>query len=268
MPEETLHPCAYQVLRYTPNLVRDEWVNIGVLIHDPAEGRVRARTIEDESEFARVRRLHPAADENLLRALGSDLEKQFAEHAGDISGLLAKLDQNLSNVLQLSARRGVLTEDLEAELERLYRDHVEPPRYRAAPGPAATRPAIRARITEVFRGAGVLKKMQRGVRVDQFTFPGDPFHMDYSYRRNGTQGFLQALALGRDPAQAKVLAYTAESIRAKIAASEFYAITEVEPRMENDRHRFVAGLLEAKGITVVPMTRLPDLANRLGPELR
>src|SRR2546422_7745431 len=25
-------PCAYHILRYTPNLVRDEWVNIGVLL--------------------------------------------------------------------------------------------------------------------------------------------------------------------------------------------------------------------------------------------
>jgi len=30
--------CAYRVLRYTPNLVRDEWVNIGVLVFDPQSG--------------------------------------------------------------------------------------------------------------------------------------------------------------------------------------------------------------------------------------
>jgi hypothetical protein len=267
MAEETMHTCAYQVLRYTPNLVRDEWVNIGVLIHDPAEGRVRARLIEDASEFARLRRLHPAADENLLRALPGDLEKQFAEQVADIAGLLARLDQTLSNILQLSPRRGVMTQDAEAELERLYREHVEPPRYRAAAEAVQTRPGIRARMTEVFRGAGLLKKMERSVRVDEYTFPGDPLRMDFRYRRNGTQGFLQALALGRDPAQAKVLAYTAESIRAKAGLSEFYAITEVEPRMENDRHRFVKGLLEEKGISVLAMTRLPDLANRLGPTL-
>jgi hypothetical protein len=268
MANEALQTCAYQVVRYTPNLIRDEWLNIGVVIHDPASGRARVRLIEDAAEFARLRRLHPTADENVLRALENDFEKQFAENGGDIPGLLAKLDQTLSNILQLSSQKGVLTEDLDAELDRLYRDHVEPPRYRAAAGPVLTRTAIRTRMTEVFRGAGILKKMQRGVRVDEFTFPGDPLHMDYSYRRNGTQGFLQALALSRDPAQAKVLAYTAESIRAKLAASEFYAITEVEPRPENDRHKFVSGLLAEKGITLVPMTRLPDLANRLGPALR
>jgi hypothetical protein len=28
----------YRVLRYAPNLVRDEWVNIGVLVFDPESG--------------------------------------------------------------------------------------------------------------------------------------------------------------------------------------------------------------------------------------
>ena len=32
---------AYRILRYTPNLVRDEWENIGVLIFDPRTGQRR-----------------------------------------------------------------------------------------------------------------------------------------------------------------------------------------------------------------------------------
>jgi hypothetical protein len=36
--------------------------------------------------------------------------------------------------------------------------------------------------------------------------------IDFSYRRNGTRGFVHALALGRDPGQAKLLAFTAEAI--------------------------------------------------------
>ncbi len=32
------HAYAYRVLRYTPNLLRDEWVNIGVLVFDPETG--------------------------------------------------------------------------------------------------------------------------------------------------------------------------------------------------------------------------------------
>ena len=32
MPEETMQSCAYHIVRYHPNLIRDEWVNIGVLL--------------------------------------------------------------------------------------------------------------------------------------------------------------------------------------------------------------------------------------------
>lgn len=66
--------CVYRILRYTPNLVRDEWVNIGVLVYDPAKGERRLRLIEEQDEYNRVRRLHPQADEALLRALRDDLE--------------------------------------------------------------------------------------------------------------------------------------------------------------------------------------------------
>src|SRR5215467_1517393 len=68
---------AYRILRYTPNLVRDEWVNIGVLVFDPRTGERRLRLIEEQEEYARVRRLHPAADERVLRALRDDLEDRF-----------------------------------------------------------------------------------------------------------------------------------------------------------------------------------------------
>src|SRR5713226_6917138 len=105
MPDETLETCAYHVLRYTPNLVRDEWVNIGVLIHDPRTGRARARLIEEQGEFSRVHKLHPTADLNLLRALQADFEAQFEEHRENVPGWITRLDETLSNALQLSPQK-------------------------------------------------------------------------------------------------------------------------------------------------------------------
>jgi hypothetical protein len=70
--------CTYHVLRYTPNLVRDEWVNIGILLFNSATGERRLRLIEEEEEYRRVHRLHPQADEAVLRALRDDLEERFA----------------------------------------------------------------------------------------------------------------------------------------------------------------------------------------------
>src|SRR5579872_4840504 len=78
--DETL--CEYHVVRYQPNLIRDEWVNIGVLLLLPGDGassgRVRQRWLEEPSDLARLRRLHPAVDEDLLLRLPAEFERQFA----------------------------------------------------------------------------------------------------------------------------------------------------------------------------------------------
>ncbi len=273
--ESDLRSCAYHVVRYLPNLVRDEWVNIGILLFDPASGRILRRMIEEPGEFARVRRLHPGADEELLRRLPEEFDGQFA--AGADPGMagkglaamnLERLEQTLSNAVQLSAQKGLLAADLDAELDRLYRDHVEPPRYSRVFEDLATRNAIRTRANQVFRSTGIWPRLERRIRVAEFTFAGDPLRVDYAYRRNGTRGFVQALPLGRDPAQAKVLAFTADAIRAKIPRSEFIAVTEVEPHpQDNPRHRFVTGLLEERQIPVVPLARLADWAFQLRPAL-
>ena len=47
LPEPNRIPCAYQVVRYIPNLVRDEWVNIGVVLFDPASGQLLRRLLEE-----------------------------------------------------------------------------------------------------------------------------------------------------------------------------------------------------------------------------
>src|SRR5258707_13596261 len=117
MPDEDLQSYAYHVVRYQPNLIRDEWVNIGVLLLDPSSGRVRQRWLEESADFARLRRLHPAADEELLLRLPAELDRQFAGAGRDGGSLLEKFDQTLSNAVRLSPRKGLLAGDLDAELE-------------------------------------------------------------------------------------------------------------------------------------------------------
>jgi hypothetical protein len=131
-----------------------------------------------------------------------------------------------------------------------------------------SRNGIRARASQVFRGTGIWPRLERRLRVDEFTYAGDPLRLDYGYRRNGTRGFVQALSLARDPGQAKVLAFTADAIRQRLAHPEFVAVTEAEPHPEeNARHRFILGLLQTREISVVPLGRLAEWSYRLRPTL-
>src|ERR1051325_9588877 len=152
---------AYRILRYTPNLVRDEWVNIRVLLFVPDTGERRLRLIEEQDEFNRVRRLHPRADEALLRRLRDDLEDRFQSVNGtggsgsDWQALLAKWDDTLSNALQLAPQKGARAQDLDAEMERLYNGHVALERAPARMGVPGSRGQMRSYCSQVFR-AGTL----------------------------------------------------------------------------------------------------------------
>jgi len=77
-PLETDHDrnFIYYVVRYVPDLVRDEWINIGVLLFAPGSNARSFRLMEDEEEFGRVR-AHPEVDERVIRLLQEDLESRF-----------------------------------------------------------------------------------------------------------------------------------------------------------------------------------------------
>ncbi|HKO04439.1 MAG TPA: DUF3037 domain-containing protein [Candidatus Acidoferrales bacterium] len=262
MADENFLTCTFRILRYVPNLVRDEWINIGVLLVDP-EGRLHARMLQEEADFARLRRLFPAADVALLRGLEADFEARAAQ-PGEGAGLVAGLEETLSNALQLGPQKAVLTVNAEAELERLFHDQVEPAVYRAA-GTMEREPnraVIRRRARDIFKRAQLNGRLRFGVKVEEFTAAGDPFRLDFGWE-NGTRGFLHSVSLARDPGQAKVLAFTAAAVREKMPAAEFAAITEVAPQRGNRRHEFAVNLLEGSGIQVVPLTGLDDYARRL-----
>ena len=275
---------AYHLLRYVPNLVRDEWVNIGVLAFDPRTGERRLRLIEEPEEFARVRRLHPQADESLLRALRDDLEDRFSradEPFGSNGGAntegngsaewlkrLGKLNDTLSNALQLAPQKGVYANDLEAELERLYADHVAPQRPGTRVGAPGSRGALRAYCAQVWKQARLWDHIEKGLRAEQFTFPGDPMRIDYGYRRNGTRGFVQTLSVSRAPGEVKSLAYTVERIRHKVKASEFTTVTDVHLMAENERHKFVQETLRDAGVEAVPVEGFAVWTAKLRPSIQ
>src|SRR5258708_9811299 len=272
-PQPSERGLAYHLLRYVPDLVRDEWVNIGVLVFNPRTGERRLRLIEDQVEYTRIRRLHPSVDEAVLRALRDDLEDRLDSWADNgppipLQAILSKWDATLSTTLQIAPQNGVLAEDLDAELERLYTDHVAVPRSYSRAGQPGNRATIRAYCAQVFRQARIWDRIEKSVRVTEFTFPGDPSRMDYSYRRNGTRGFVHTLSVTRAPQDAKSLSYNVRHIAEKARYhTEFAAVTDVALSRDNDRHRFVMETLREVGVEPVPMEGFAVWVAKLRPSL-
>jgi hypothetical protein len=93
--------------------------------------------------------------------------------------------------------------------------------------------------------------------------------IDYSYRRNGTRGFVQMLSVSRSPGSAKGLAYTFEDIAAKSSLkTEFTAVTDIALTEQKDIHRFVGRTLRQAGIEPVPLDRFAVWVGKLKPTIQ
>lgn len=259
----------YHLVRYAPNAVRDEWLNIGVLLFDAETGERRIRLIEGQEEFARVRRLHPWADEALLRGWRDELQERFEEaelRKETWQDLLAKIEGTLSNSVQLAQQKGTHAVDLDAELDRLYQDQVAVMRPAPRVGAPGTRATLRTYCDQVWKLAGLWNRLERSVRVNEFTFSGDPMRLDYSYRRNGTRGYVHTLSVSRAPGDCKSYAYTAARIAARAPyGSEFAAVTDVQLVANNARHDFVRATLRDAGIEPVPQEGFAVWVRKLKP---
>ncbi|MGD0956575.1 MAG: hypothetical protein ABR953_07045 [Candidatus Acidiferrales bacterium] len=53
-----------------------------------------------------------------------------------------------------------------------------------------------------------------------------------------------------------------------MARTVFRAVTEVEPAPENRRHQFIARLLQAQDISIVPLNRVEKFAEELRSRLQ
>jgi hypothetical protein len=125
---------------------------------------------------------------------------------------------------------------------------------------------IRSYCSQVLRQARPWERMEKSARAAEFTFQRDPMRLDYSYRRNGTRGFVQTLSVTRAPNDAKLFACTSEHITAKTPLkTEFAAVTDVPLNPGNERHRIVRDTPRDAGIEPVPMAGFAVWVAKLKP---
>lgn len=286
----------HRVLRYVPNLLRDEWVNIGVLLYDPNTGERRLRLIESATEFLRVRRLHPHFDERSLRGLRDHLESRFGAamrangNGGSVRGtlrnglgnplpnatdwfqVLEKCDATLSQSLQLADPKATTADDINSEIDRLYDERVAVlPWRRTRVGRPNNRLQMRRYCEQVFRQARIWDRIGKSVRVSDFTKDGDPMRIDFGYARNDQKmrGFVQTIPLISEPHAAHVFALAAQRIRSAAQGfdAEFTAVTDINLDLENDRHRSISEMLGRVPVEHVPLEGFAVWVANLRPML-
>jgi hypothetical protein len=216
--EDERRACEFQLLRYVPDVVRNEYVHIGVILREQGSPRAEVRFTRD---WRRVRCLDPDADTALLEAMESELRRQL--QSGDreepAGRLMRLLEESLSLGVQLTESKAYLAESIPAGMEELMRLYVEPrPRERVPR--LSGRAAIQARMRTEFEHAGVWELLRKRIAASEYTRPGDPLRIDAGYRPNGIVRMFHAVSLEPGVEMAKVLAFSSAGLRAGVARVE------------------------------------------------
>jgi hypothetical protein len=269
--------CEFQLIRYVPDPVKNEFVNIGVLLRAATGERTELRFTRD---WGRVLCLDPDADTQMLEALeieiGHRLRSQLPDHPKPILGLL---EGSLSNGVQITETKGHLAESFVSGLEDLMRLYVDSPR-RERKQRRGGRGAIFAAMRTHFEAAGVWTLMRKHIPAANYTQPGDTLRIDCGYR-NGVVKMFQAISLEAGVDEAKLLAFAAPGLcagvkRVEQAKLELTAIIEPigwpqsdnEPDEERgERYTFASKTLERRRIRVLTTDQLSDLAQTARAEL-
>ncbi len=266
--------CDFVLVRYVPDPVRNEFVNIGVLLRGEEGTRVRFTR-----DWARVRCMDPAADTAMLEALEAEMQQRL-EH-GDAVGekpMRSMLEDTLSNGLQLSDAKPVLAESMAAELDELMKLYVErPARLVLESKPERGRAALARQVRAEFERAGVWPLMQKRIAAAEFTRPGDPLRVDCGYR-NGMVRMFHAVSLEMENDLPKVLAFTVPQLAdglKKAVGLELQFTAVVEPLRDvsdsddeaAERYGFAVQTMESAGVRVYTPTDLERAAQTARREL-
>jgi Protein of unknown function (DUF3037) len=271
--------CAFQLVRYVPDPVRNEFVHIGVLLRDEG-GRLDLKFTKD---WRRVRCLDPDADTALLEGMENELRRRLQE---DMARPEAErkftriLDESLSLGVQITEPKAYLAESLPTGMEELMKMYVDPSK-RERLSRLSGRAAIQSAMRDEFERAQVWNLMRKQIRAAEYTRPGDPLRIDAGYRPNGVIKMFHAISLDPGVEMAKVLAFSSASLRLGVeriekAQLELTAIVEPAARIgatddqpeRLELYRFGIETMEEHQIRVLTTTDLPNIAATARRELR
>ncbi len=192
--------CYFSVMRYVPDVVRDESINVGVVLFEP---KAHLLLVCPLTGLSHVQRFDPNADRGWFKEYLATFQRVCGQvsgkppaAAGDMGDWTTAVDplhtlhQQSANVIQFTAPRTVLTEDPQAEVKSLYVRYVDP---RKAPRREYLHdPQLRRRVKDIFEEHQLLAegRVQTNyaaeVRGDHISFP--------LYYRNGRLHLIEPIS--------------------------------------------------------------------------
>jgi len=271
------HECEFQLIRYVPDRIRNEFVHVGVLLREqnPGEDGKHRMELRFTRDWRRLRCLDPDVDTAALEGMEAELRGRLGD---DVEGKLRRIvEESFSGSVQLTKGKGYLAESLPAGIEELMRIYVDPVKRERMPR-LSGRAAIQTKMRAEFEHAGVWDLLRKRIAASDYTRPGDPLRIDAGYRPNGLIRMFHAVSLEPGLDLAKVLAFSAAGLRSGVervekVPLELTAIVEPVSKINGENqdaeqlamYRFGVDTMEEAQIrvlTTADLDRVADTARR------
>jgi len=258
------------LLRYVPNAVRNEFVNIGVVMVEGGAHGDGFADVRFTRDWRRVRWLDPQADVDMLEALERDIRKRLSSNE-DRTILLRQMEDSFSNAIQLSATQRCLAEDPVAEIEAVASMYLEAAKV-GGKREASGRQRILGKMRYAFEQAGVAKLLLP-VPVAPYTKKGDPFQFDFGYRVAGEIKLFHAVSLKAGVDAAVLLAARYPKIApvmSKVAGAAPMLTAVIDDDLERVQEsvQFALSMMEDERIRIAVAAEMPMIAEVARRELR
>ena len=263
------------LLRYVPNVVRGEFVNIGLLLFEPQPGGFGFADVRMTSDWRRATCLDRQVDIDVLQALEADVRMRL-QHSQDVGLLLHKLEDSFANLIQISRRQPCLAAEPTSELETLCSLYLEEPKLEAVPvanRQKGERAMILGQIKDAFTRAGVWALgIERTSAAEYTKKKGDRLFFDFGYMVGREYKFFQAVPLKTNTNQALILAHrfprVADCIYAKDhTRARLTAVLADDLDGTNPDIVFALDAFKDNNVSVATVAEMPSIAETARQEL-
>jgi hypothetical protein len=198
----------FYLLRYVPYVVKEEFVNIGVLLLEPNNGGLSFADVRMTSDWRRVYCLDRNVDVEALQGLEPYIRLHL-QQSPDAGALPRKLEDSFANLIQISPRKVCLAAEPALELDKLSLMYLKEPQLESLPAvrrPKSEHAMIVSQITDALTRAGIWALRVEKISAAKYTKKkGDPLVFDFGYVVGTEIRFFQAVPLKTNINQLKAV---------------------------------------------------------------
>jgi Protein of unknown function (DUF3037) len=266
----------YFLLRYVPNAVREEFVNIGLVMTENGGDGGGFAGMHFTRDWRHARCLDVNVDVDVLEALGREIERRL----GDVQQramLLHEMMDSYSGAVQVSPMRYCLAENPAQELKDLASRLVEIPAALSVEEVRAPRTSgrkwIHGRMANAFQAAGIWDFLNKDVPATPYTNERDKFTFDFGYAFGGEVKLFHAVSLADVGPETRMFPLRVAKIGPKMAMLRkatpvFTAVVEDAFDEVDEQVLSVLAFMKDEQIRVARLREMPEIAEVARVELR